>query len=130
MRASTAEGFTPVQWLRNDWETGRNRFSGPGEALYVARIEGRLVGICGLNRDPYADESDIGRLRRLYVLPGQRRKGIGSQLVRRVLDDAREHFTSVRLRTLDDRSARFFAALGFSKVGGVKAATHEMKLTG
>jgi N-acetylglutamate synthase-like GNAT family acetyltransferase len=130
MRASTAEGFTPLQWLQDDWETGRNQFSEPGEALFVARMAGRLVGICGLNRDPYVDGPGVGRLRRLYVLPGERRKGIGSRLVRRVLDGAREHFTSVHLRTLDDRSAQFFAELGFSKIEGAKVATHEIKLTG
>lgn len=126
--ASTREGFTPVQWLREQWEDGTNRFSEPGEAFYVVRIDGRLVGVCGLNLDPYDKKSAAGRLRRLYVLPDFRRKGIGRQLVLRVLEGARGHFDVVNLRTFDDDSSAFFEAIGFIQVEDIENVTHRKEI--
>jgi len=124
--ASVKEGFSPMRWLKEQWDTGTNRFSEPGEALCIARLGGRLVGVCGLNRDPFTRDSGTGRLRRLYVLPELRRKGIGRVLVLRVLEDAQGHFDRVELRTLDDQSAEFFEALGFARLDGVEGATHRI----
>jgi N-acetylglutamate synthase-like GNAT family acetyltransferase len=128
MPESIREGFRPIQWLREDWEKGVNRFSEPGEAFYAARVEGRLVGVCGVNRDPFDEASHVGRLRRLYVLPRYRRMGVGCQLVNHALKGANKHFTVVRLRTLDDQSAGFFESLGFRSVSGNKDFTHEKLL--
>lgn len=122
--AAVGEAFAPIQWLKEQWLDGINRFSQPGEAFYVARIDGRLVGVCGLNRDPYDKGSSSGRLRRLYVLPEFRRKGIGRKLVLCALEEARPHFTVANLRTLDDESAAFFVAIGFQKVENNEGHTH------
>jgi GNAT superfamily N-acetyltransferase len=121
--ASVREGFEPVRWLHDDWEAGTNRFSAPGEAFYVARVDGRLVGVCGVNRDPFVDDPTVGRLRRLYVLPEFRRRGVGRQLVERALQDAGEHFDVVRLRTTDARSAAFFEVVGFTRIQGQEGVT-------
>jgi GNAT superfamily N-acetyltransferase len=122
------EGFEALRWLVEDWANGENRFSEMGEALYTARIDGRLVGVCGVNRDPYADVAAVGRLRRLYVHPQFRRLGVGRRLVRRAADEARGHFRCIRLRTLDPSSAAFFETIGFSKVGGDPSCTHNLPL--
>src|SRR5712692_9919279 len=37
--------------LATEWDSGANRFDKPGEALFVARVDGRPVGVCGLNVD-------------------------------------------------------------------------------
>ena len=63
--AAAQEGFWALERLRADWEAGTNQFVETGEAFYTARIEGRLVGVCGLNRDPCAAETATGRIRRL-----------------------------------------------------------------
>jgi N-acetylglutamate synthase-like GNAT family acetyltransferase len=126
--ASVREGFEPITWLRDHWVSGENRFAEEGEAFYVARSEGRLVGVCGVNRDPHTTSDSVGRLRRLYVLPGIRRMGVGTLLVERAISDARSHFTVVRLRTLDEQSASFFEAIGFTQVENQEEATHEMPL--
>lgn len=124
MAAANLEGFRPIQWLRDEWEAGANRFSLPGEAFYTARMEGRLVGVCGVNQDPFAQKAKIARLRRLYVIPELRRKGVGRQLVKRALEDAVKNFEVIRLRTVDSNSAAFFEAIGFIKVKGDESATH------
>ncbi len=124
LQAAIAEGFKPLSWLIREWEAETNRFSLPGEALYEARAGTRLVGICGLNQDPYREDENIGRLRRLYVHPDFRRMGVGKQLVSKAIGDAVGQFDLVRLRTFDDRSAQFFETLGFLKVEGEAGASH------
>lgn len=124
--ASIQEGFEPITWLQDHWRKGTNRFAEKGEAFYVARSAGRLAGVCGVNRDPYARSDSICRLRRFYVLPGFRRMGVGSLLVDRAIKDARNHFPAIRLRTLDEQSASFFEAIGFGQVEDREEATHEI----
>jgi hypothetical protein len=63
---SLREDFYAMQRIRDDWDAGTNRFDRPGEIVLEARAGARLVGICGLNRDPYAQSSDVGRVRHLY----------------------------------------------------------------
>ncbi len=126
--AADAEGFAPLSWLVEEWRAGKNRFDRQGEALYVVRVEHRLLGVCGLNRDPYAKNESTGRLRRLYVHPEHRRQGIGSLLVRQALLEAREQFDVVQLRTLDPHSAAFFVAIGFRMLEGDPAVTHRVDL--
>jgi len=108
-----AEGHLFMRRMRDAWETHENRFDRPGELLLTARIEGRLVGIGGLNRDPYAQAEGIGRLRHLYVARSARRLSVGTLLVRRILAHAAPHFSVVRLRTLSPDAAAFYARLGF-----------------
>lgn len=122
------EGFQALQWLRDDWQSGSNRFSAPGEAFYVARCDDRLVGVCGLNRDPYTEDPAIGRLRRLYIHPHFRRMGIGRQLVFRVIQDARNHFHFLRLWAIGNDASAFYKALGFEPVEGNEVFTHILRL--
>lgn len=124
--AALRENFVALRWLRDDWRAGTNTFSAPGEAFYVARCDGRLVGVGGVNQDPYAGEAAVGRLRRMYVLPSFRRMGVGRRLVQQVVEDGREHFHTLRLRTLDAGASAFYEALGFETVRGTESATHEM----
>jgi N-acetylglutamate synthase-like GNAT family acetyltransferase len=119
------EGFNALRWLRDDWKHGVNRFSEPGEAIYTARVSGRLAGVCGVNLDPFAGDAEIGRLRRLYVHPQFRRRGVGRRLVQHALNNSRGHFRRIRLRTLDESSAAFFEAIGFTKFEGDERCTHQ-----
>ena len=126
---SKAEGFEFVERLHEDWTTGRNRFDARGEAFFAARVEGRLVGVCGLNRDPFTARDDTGRLRRLYVLPGYRRQGIAGDLTRAALRLARENFDLVRLRSLDVGGRAFYEAFGFTPTSSEPEATHVIELS-
>lgn len=85
---SERQGYRFVRRLADEWASGANRFDRPGEALFAARIDGRLVGACGLNVDPYTRVVGVGRVRHLYVLADYRRLGVGRQLVEQVLDAA------------------------------------------
>ncbi len=124
---SEAEGFRFLTRLKEDWITGENRFDLPGERLFGAFPRGRLVGICGLNRDPYQNDVTVGRVRRMYVSPRDRRTGIGRALVERVIDSATVDFDWLQLRS-QPGAASFFTSLGFDTVADDPVASHRMRL--
>jgi GNAT superfamily N-acetyltransferase len=123
-----ADGHLFMRRLRDEWASGSNRFDGPGEKLMVARAGDRLLGIGGLNRDPYAQAPGIGRLRHLYVARDTRCRGVGTLLVHAILAGADAHFTLIRLRTDSAEAAAFYARLGFRANDG-EGATHIMPIS-
>jgi GNAT superfamily N-acetyltransferase len=124
---SEPAGMRLVRRLADEWAAGVNRFDWPGEALFAAWADGRLVGVCGLNIDPYAANQRIGRVRRLYVLSAFRRLGIGRRLVEAVLEAAQGRFASLRLRTGSPEAAAFYEGLGFRRRIGMPDCTHSLE---
>ncbi len=122
-----SQGFAFMERLQRDWAAGANRFDREGEAYYTALLDGRLVGIGGLNQDPYLGDPAIGRVRHLYVLADFRRAGIGRALVDRIVARARECFVLLRLRTTTPAGAMFYERLGFHAVEG-KNVSHVLDL--
>src|SRR4051812_20927661 len=111
------EGFHHVERLVAEWEAGLNRFDAPGEALFVARNGDRLVGLCGLNRDPYAEAGErAGRVRRMYVRADERRTGVGRALLGAVIAHATGAFAELRLRADDAPADAFYRAAGFVRL--------------
>jgi GNAT superfamily N-acetyltransferase len=127
---SEQAGWRFVRRLAGEWATGANRFDGPGEALFGAWAGGRLVGVCGLNVDPYAADPAVGRIRHLYVLAEFRRLGVGWRLVQAVMGSARGVFASLRLRTESPQAAAFYERLGFRRQVGVPDCTRALDLEG
>lgn len=125
-----ATGFRGLSRLLSEWQAGGNRFDQPGEAVFIATESGRVVGVCGLNRDPYFGDPTVGRIRHLYVAVDHRRKGIGSRLVRAVMGAARGHFARLRLRTDSPDADAFYRCLGFLPVTGEPACSHQLVLIG
>jgi GNAT superfamily N-acetyltransferase len=129
-RVAIEDGFRAIGRLKSDWESGANRFDQPGEAFFEARHDGELVGVCGLNRDPFARDKIVGRLRRMFVMPAARRRGVGQLLVAKALQHALGEFEVVRLRTDSQAADEFYRALGFKRIEGDDDATHELVLKG
>jgi len=125
---ASADGRRMVARLIEDWEQGRNRFDQPGESAYVAKLNDQVCGVCGLNRDPFAQAATVGRVRRLYVAVRHRRQGIGSALVMRLMEDARGDFAWMHLRTHDPVAAAFYEAIGFERVAGNAECTHRRRV--
>ena len=125
---SEQEGLRFVRRLVDEWTAGTNRFDRPGEVLFAARVGDRLVGVCGLNVDPYAVQTEIGRVRRLYVLPAHRRLGVGRQLVEAVLETARGRFRLLRLLTANPAAARLYESLGFRREAGQPDCSHILEV--
>jgi GNAT superfamily N-acetyltransferase len=125
---SEAAGLRFVRRLSDEWTANTNRFDQPGEALFGAWAAAHLVGVCGLNVDPYTEDGKVGRVRHLYVLTPFRRLGIGRQLVQTLVAAAQGRFRSLRLRTENREAAVFYERLGFRPQFGAPDCTHILDL--
>jgi GNAT superfamily N-acetyltransferase len=123
-----ADGQTMVARLIREWREGRNRFSAAGERVYVAKRGERVCAVCGLNRDPYAGDDAVGRVRRLYVSAAERRRGIGRAIIERLMADAGDVYSWIHLRTHDARAAAFYEANGFEPIAGNTDYTHRRRV--
>ncbi|HTZ57909.1 MAG TPA: GNAT family N-acetyltransferase [Acidobacteriaceae bacterium] len=108
------EGYDFIETLVAEWASATNRFNAPGEALCGRIDQGLLVAVGGLNCDPFAGRPDMGRIRRVYVRPAWRNQGIGRSLVEALVEHARTHFRSVRLRAENAGAARLYERIGFT----------------
>ena len=122
-----AEGYDFIQTLVEQWANAENRFNAPGEILCGHVDQGLLVAVGGLNCDPFAGSPDMGRIRRVYVRPAWRNKGIGRALVISLIDQARTHFRCVRLRAENAEAARLYERIGFVQVESPDA-THILNI--
>lgn len=111
---SEQAGWRCVRRLVEEWANGANRFDRPGEALFAALLGGGVIGVCGLNVDPYAAAQCVGGVRHLYVLSAYRRLGIGRQLVGAVIEAASSRFDKLRVRTGNPAAAQLYERLGKS----------------
>lgn len=129
LKESNEEGYRFLERLVNEYLNGSNTFSKPREALYGAfTSQGELVGIGGVNLDPFSNNQDIGRLRRFYISKSFRREGLGSQLLYNILQDARRHFRVIVLHTDTGHGDQFYQANGFIKGDQYPKATHYLLL--
>jgi|SRR5215469_2852452 len=110
---SERDGYRLLRRLLDEWSAGTNRFSRPGEALLGAYVDARLVGVCGINVDPYTTDASTARARHLYVARDSRLRGIGRQLVEQVILRSRGAFKRIRVRTDTAGGSAFYLRLGF-----------------
>ncbi|MFK3663593.1 GNAT family N-acetyltransferase [Scandinavium sp. NPDC088450] len=82
---SMSAGFNMLRRLEENWLNGKNRFDKVGENLLGFYGDGLLIGVCGLNQDPYMPLVRCGRLRHLYVGTEWRRSQVGITLLKAVL---------------------------------------------
>ncbi len=124
--AARGEGFRFLDRLRREWEDGSNRFEAPGEVLFGAYVDGVLVGTGGLTRQG----SSLGRVRRVYVHPEFRRRGIAGALMAAVLEFGRDWYSELVLYTETSEAARLYEGLGFvaEDPEGPDHATHRLDL--
>ena len=118
-----AEGYDFLDRLVEDWLSGENRFDGPGEIFCGCFDDRAMVGVGGLNRDPFLADPAVGRIRRVYVKQAWRKRGVGETLVRSLLATAQKSFRSVRLRAENAGAARLYERIGFAAIND-PSATH------
>ncbi|WP_096154021.1 GNAT family N-acetyltransferase [Bacillus sp. FJAT-45066] len=128
VKQSKEDGFRFVERLANDYKNGSNTFNHSREGLFgVFKEEGVLVAIGGLNKDPFSNEQSIGRLRRFYVSKEYRRNGIGSLLVKKIIDEAKRYYKILVLHTDTEQADKFYTSLGFSKDNLYPNSSHFME---
>jgi GNAT superfamily N-acetyltransferase len=125
---NNAEGWDFLNRLAAEYASGHNRFDQPGEALFLACKGEVVIGIGGLNRDPYSHDSLVGRVRHVHVLATHRRRGVGRRLMQAILTEARGHFRLLTLRTFNPAAAAFYRSLGFHTEPPIPHATHHLEL--
>ena len=122
---SLAQHFNMLRRLAENWQSGKNRFSAPGEKLLGAFVGGQLVGVCGLNVDPFSPQLRAGRIRHLYISDAFRRRKIGQQLLVAVITHSGTWFDF--LNTHAPPSAwPFYESLGFRPVYDEPRVTHRL----
>ncbi|HLU22699.1 MAG TPA: GNAT family N-acetyltransferase [Bacillaceae bacterium] len=120
----------PIKRLVDEYTLGSNKFDKNGESLYIAKIDDEVVGIGGLNIDPYLNLSNVGRVRHLYVLRKNRGTGVGKKLLNTIIDEAKGYFRTIRLSSTEDPAAvNLYKECGFSKVEGIYKASHIFKVS-
>jgi GNAT superfamily N-acetyltransferase len=119
---SQQEGYKFIQRTIDDWNSGANNFSKPGEKLWGLMLETTLIGIGGLNRDPYSEYPNLGRVRHLYIRKAHRRKGYATLLMNTIINEARQHFDTLHLFTDNPAASDLYETLGFQKTNGHKVS--------
>ncbi|MBL1177529.1 GNAT family N-acetyltransferase [Pantanalinema sp. GBBB05] len=125
---SVSQGFRFLERLIREYRSGLNCFNKPGELLLTASVQGAVVGIGGLNQDPYFNHPRIGRLRHLYVESAWRRRGVGHLLVTHLIHAANHHYQLLMLRTDTVTAAEFYQQLGFKADPNWEHTTHHLPL--
>lgn len=127
LSASTEEGIRNVSNLVQQWRDGLTLFDGEGEALYVAQMNGRTIGVGGVLR--CKDIPGALRVSRFYVLPEWRNRGIASAIAREVLNNIGEFAEVVTCNAqASEYAPPFWESLGFipTEVPGI---THILKVS-
>lgn len=113
IQESEREGYRFVSRLASEYEDGTHRFSEQGEAIYGAWEEDELVAIGGLYRNSTSKDENSARLFRFYTLPEHRRKGVGSELLKAISENAKGHFKEITTKTEAGNVDSFYRANGF-----------------
>ena len=111
----TVRQYLILQHYEKELERPESKYGMPEGRLYLAYWDGRLAGCIGLRK---LDEKR-GELKRLYVRSDFRGHQIGEQLIRRILDDAREiGYRHVLLDTLPflHSAIRLYRKIGFYEI--------------
>ncbi|WP_062270128.1 GNAT family N-acetyltransferase [Endozoicomonas arenosclerae] len=119
---SVQEGYRFLKRLTMDFESGVNCFNQKGESLFAAYHQNRLVGIGGINIDPYEGKTSTGRVRRLYIREDYRNKGVGRLLMSAIEDHAKDYFDQIQLFTDTPEATEFYLKLGYQVVNVGKAS--------
>ncbi|HAT2608344.1 TPA: GNAT family N-acetyltransferase [Kluyvera intermedia] len=124
---SMAEGFNMLHRLEENWLNGQNRFDRPGEKLLGAYVDDVIVGVCGLNIDPFTKITGTGRLRHLYVDTAWRRNHVGSGLLSEILKDADLWFNFINTNA-PSSAFTFYERAGFVALCDMDKVTHHFCL--
>lgn len=100
----------PSKGFLADLENVEKNYGQKNEGFWVVEQDGRIVGVAGVKQE----DGSTALLRRLFVNPNYRGRGIGSALVKEVLDFCKEH------------SYKKVSFLGNSKMSAAKNALLSM----
>lgn len=103
------------QDFKQEMATFPSQYSPPGGCLLVAEYNNKIVGCVGL-RD---QRNGICEMKRMYVQPDYRGKGLGKALAEAVINEARSMgYTHMRLDTIHsmESAISLYISLGFRDI--------------
>ena len=121
-KESKKEGYNIVDKLINDFKIDKTKFNKKGECVIMCKVGDRVVGIGALGIDPL--NSQRGRIRRLYVSPQYRNKGVGRTLVEELIHYSSKNFKSVSVNMGKYKVSKFYEGLGFRRYDKEDGITH------
>lgn len=125
VQESESEGYRFLTRLVGDYKDGTNKFDKPGEALFSIRNKsGDVVAIGGVNQSTFSEDTQVARLQRFYVLDAARRHGVGSLLLKEIIDHSRGQFNEMTVRTESSKADAFYRANGFELDDSRYETTH------
>ncbi len=110
---ATSQGYEFVQRTIDEWKSGVNTFSKPSEKLWGMIVDGEIIGLGGLNQDPFTDDPTLGRARHVYVAEKYRGHGLSKVILNLIITRAKEYFKSLRLATTNPIAVSLYESLGF-----------------
>ncbi|ARM90309.1 GCN5-related N-acetyltransferase protein [Rhizobium sp. CIAT894] len=121
------EGYFHIARLIDDWSAGAVRFERDGERLLGAYVDRAFAGVGGMTIE--AAMPGALRMRRFYIRPAMRGRGIGRMLALALLDHARSCSSIVTVHAGNTGAAKFWESLGFQATGR-DGHTHRLDLHG
>jgi GNAT superfamily N-acetyltransferase len=103
------------------WRQWLAREPAPPAAVFIAELDGVVVGFAGVGRS--REEAEVGELYTIYVEPGSWGTGAGRALIERAEESLRASgFAEALLWVLEgnERAERFYRAAGWTHDGGRK----------
>ncbi len=100
------------------------KYANPEGRLFVAIVEGEVVGCVALRRF----DATRGELKRLYVRPAYRHRGIAQALTLKIIAEAKAiGYEALVLDTLRSMTTaiRFYTAMGFHEIEAYYPNPHE-----
>jgi len=89
----------------------------PKGIIYVLEDEGKMVGMGALKEL----EVGIGEIKRMYICPRYRGKGLGKEMFEKLIERGKEFgFSTLRLETADfmTQAHKVYRSAGFKEIGG------------
>ena len=123
---SKKSGEGIIERTINEWISGKNKFGKVGENFWGLMVDNEIIGIGGLNQDPYLNDPKVGRVRHVYIMKKYRGQGLSRVLLNLIINLAKKHYTTLRLATNNPIAASLYESLGFEKVDEFKV-THIIK---
>ena len=124
---SQSEGSGIVKRFITDFRAATNRFNAPGEALFVHLSGNTVIASAGLNIEPDNCIPMAGRIRRLYVIPEYRSKGLGRSLIDEIELIAKNYFNILTVNVGKLPARGFYEHINFVPVEH-PSITHKKKI--
>lgn len=108
--------YLEIQKYDNEIENPEDKYGMPWGRLYIAFYENQVAGCIALRK---LNETEC-EMKRLYVKPEFRNKGIAKMLVKKVISDSKEiGYSSMLLDTLPflQTAIKMYKKIGFYEIG-------------